>query len=286
MDYAANLDSFPELTQEEININQGAAVYQAEVAVLAINNTGVTTIERQMELVEAGTGGGSGSAFAVIAVSYPPGSICTCTDGIKTFTAKDTSGQVLFIIPYAATWTVTATDGTNNKSQSVEISSEGQFESVVLKYRSDYYINGVKYIGMEPIKDSVGNYGTVTENADHVFIDSDGYSVAVGYISSESVDLSGATKLVCKITGLAKNNSNSDNGLRMSVCGTKTPYHNGERSDLVVINISSAELDNGTYVLDVSQITSGYIGVYSYGFYVNLSEKRSASFNLVEFYSE
>ena len=230
--------------------------------------------------------GGTGKAFAVIGVTYSAGFVCTCTDGTKTLTLKDTGGQGFFLIPYAATWTVTATDGTNTKSESVEITSEGQSESVALEYRNDYYINGVKYIGMEVIKDSIGNYGVVTENADHVFIDSQGYSDAVGYISSDSVDLSGATKLVCKITGLSKNNSASDNGLRMSVCGTKTPYNNGNRSDSAAINISSDKLDNGTYVLDVSHITSGYIGVYSYGKFISVDDKHGASFNLVEFYSE
>ena len=66
-------------------------------------------------------GGGTSKAFAVIGVTYPAGSTCTCTDGTKTLTLKDTGGQGFFLIPYAAVWTVTASDGTNTKSQSVEI---------------------------------------------------------------------------------------------------------------------------------------------------------------------
>lgn len=131
VDYAANLDSFAELTQGEININQGAAVYQAEVAVLEINSSGVTAIERQMELVSPGAGTG---AFAAIAVTYPAGSTVTVSDGKITYTAPNTSGGALFIIPYAATWTVTATDGAKSASKTVEITSEGQSVSVELSF--------------------------------------------------------------------------------------------------------------------------------------------------------
>ena len=232
---------------------------------------------------------------ATINITYPANSNCVVTNSGGQTVASDTNTGSsaktwTAIVGATGTYTVTATatDGSGkSKSQSVEITSDGQSVSVELGYRTNYYINGVEYIGMEPIKDSINtNYGTVTENADNVFIASKGYSIAVGYISSDSVDLSGVTKLFCKITGLSKNNSQNDNGLRMSVCNTKTPYHNGDRSDSAVINIGSGELNNGTYTLDVSQITSGYIGVYSYGKYLSDGTQHDVSFNLVEFYSE
>lgn len=86
---------------------------------------------------------GGAKAFAVIGVTYPAGSVCTCTDGTKTLTLKDTGGQGFFLIPYAAAWTVTATDGTNTKAQSVEITSEGQSVSVTLSYALYIIENGV-----------------------------------------------------------------------------------------------------------------------------------------------
>ena len=88
-------------------------------------------------------GGGTSKAFAVISVTYPAGSVCTCSDGTKTLSLKDTSGQGFFLIPYAGTWIVTATDGTNTKSESVEITSEGQSESVVLNYQLVLFDNGI-----------------------------------------------------------------------------------------------------------------------------------------------
>lgn len=77
---------------------------------------------------------GGAKAFAVIGVTYPAGSVCTCSDGTKTLSLKDTGGQGFFLIPYAGTWIVTATDGTNTKTESVEITSEGQSVSVALSY--------------------------------------------------------------------------------------------------------------------------------------------------------
>ena len=85
--------------------------------------------------------------FAAIGVTYPAGSTVTCTNGTKTLTAKNTSGQWVFAIPEIGTWTVTATDGTNTKSQSVSITSEGQFESVELRYALVIIENGTPVQG-------------------------------------------------------------------------------------------------------------------------------------------
>ena len=89
--------------------------------------------------------GGSGKLFAVIAVTYPEGSICTCSDGTKTMKAKDTSGKALFNVPSAGTWTVSCTDGMNTDSQSVAITAAGQVENVELAYNLYLYKNGNEY---------------------------------------------------------------------------------------------------------------------------------------------
>lgn len=72
--------------------------------------------------------------YAIIGVTYPEGSVCTCTNGILTLTAKDTSGKALFVIPSAGTWTVKAVKGSQSKSATVEITAEGQVETLVLAY--------------------------------------------------------------------------------------------------------------------------------------------------------
>ena len=85
-------------------------------------------------------GSGVGKIFALIAANFPAGSTCTCSDGTKTLSAKNTSGKWLFPIPYAGNWTVSATDGTDSASKVVEI-AEGQSVSVTLEYK-DYVIHG------------------------------------------------------------------------------------------------------------------------------------------------
>lgn len=82
------------------------------------------------------TGGGRGiaDAFAVIAVTYPEGSVCTCANGNKVLKAKDTSGSYPFMIPEPGAWTVTATDGTQTASKQVDIDKLYQAETVNLTY--------------------------------------------------------------------------------------------------------------------------------------------------------
>lgn len=87
--------------------------------------------------IEGVGGGGSGKIFAAIGVDYPEGAILTCTDGLKLFHAKTTTGNWVFSIPYVGTWTVTCTDATgyyDPVSEVIEITKEGQSASVELSY--------------------------------------------------------------------------------------------------------------------------------------------------------
>lgn len=99
-------------------------------------------------------GGSFFSYFAAVSVTYPSGSTCTCTKGTNILTTKgDTSGSYMFIIPEAGTWTVSCTNGTKSKSETVSISRYGQVETVVLSYSLEilsktsglanpYYVSG------------------------------------------------------------------------------------------------------------------------------------------------
>lgn len=79
-------------------------------------------------------GGGGVKLFAVIGVTYPAGSVCTCTKGTKTYKAKDTSGLALFAVPEVGDWTVSCTDGTQTASKTVTISTDGEAVNVTLAY--------------------------------------------------------------------------------------------------------------------------------------------------------
>lgn len=109
------------------------------------------------------SGGGSGKLFAAIGVTYPAGSTVTCTNGTKTLTAKTTSGQWVFAIPEAGTWTVTATDAadaTKTKSASFEITTEGQSESVTLSYQLVIIEDGYDKVGLTTDAISVNEHYT------------------------------------------------------------------------------------------------------------------------------
>ena len=85
---------------------------------------------------------GEAAPYAVIGVTYPSGSTCTCTNGSKTLTAKDTTGKALFVIPSAGTWTVKAVKGSKSTSKAVSITAEGQVETVTLIFELILFDSG------------------------------------------------------------------------------------------------------------------------------------------------
>lgn len=95
------------------------------------------------------SGGGANSAFANICVEYPAGSTCTCSNGTRTYTARDTLGYAIFGISSAGTWTVTATNGTDTTSEEVTIETEGTFKVVELAYRVPSGYVEVQYLGSD-----------------------------------------------------------------------------------------------------------------------------------------
>ncbi len=79
---------------------------------------------------------------ATINVTYPAGSVCTCGDGVTTFTAPNTSGSWACIVYNAGTWTVAITDGEKHASTSTVISTNGQTQNIELSYRALLYQAG------------------------------------------------------------------------------------------------------------------------------------------------
>ena len=85
---------------------------------------------------------GGGTPYAAIGVTYPSGSVCTCTNGTLTLTAKDTTGKAIFVIPSAGTWTVKAVSGSKSTSKTVSITAEGQVEIVTLMFETILFDGG------------------------------------------------------------------------------------------------------------------------------------------------
>ena len=100
---------------------------------------------------------GEAAPYAVISVTYPSGAICTCTNGSKTLTAKDTTGKALFVIPSAGTWTVKAVKGSKSKSKAVSITAEGQVATVTLTYELYIFKSGSGLTAGYSVAGSGGN---------------------------------------------------------------------------------------------------------------------------------
>lgn len=71
---------------------------------------------------------------ATIIIRYPYGSTCTCSNGTTVYTAPDVSGLWTCNIPCAGTWSITCTDGSLTKTETVEITNEGQELAVSVDY--------------------------------------------------------------------------------------------------------------------------------------------------------
>lgn len=64
--------------------------------------------------------------FSIIYVTYPPGSLCTCSDGTYMLSATDTSGKYIFLLPKEGTWNFFLNG--NNTGASVTASIRGKRE--------------------------------------------------------------------------------------------------------------------------------------------------------------
>jgi hypothetical protein len=132
-----------------------------------------TDLQAILDTINSLPEAGAGDAHAVIAVTYPEGSICTCSKDGETLELDNDLGYGFFLVPEDGRWTVTSTDkvdSTKTKSAEIEITNEGQFESVELIYGWALFneINGLAsgYSGAstfdtadpEISADSVGKY--------------------------------------------------------------------------------------------------------------------------------
>ena len=91
-------------------------------------------------------GKGGESAFAYIVTNFPTtATSCTCSNDGTVLEADAEGlvrGQFVFEVPAAGAWTVTISNGTDTKSENVNITTKGSIENVVLKFNLYILING------------------------------------------------------------------------------------------------------------------------------------------------
>ena len=209
---------------------------------------------------------------ATINITYPAGSTCTCSDGTTTLSAPDTSGTWACIVPNAGTWTAAATDGVENTSESVSITTDGQIVAIELSYLLWLYKSGNTYNAVTGGW-SVAEHGStggsfdsvLTLNDDSMLLSTEVWGGSVAYanaFTNNSIDLTGVNTLKFKITGIGDTAYSDKEGnthkFRFSlVVANERPTKQNPTfaADMKI-------LATGEYSVDVSAVTAGYVGIW------------------------
>lgn len=202
---------------------------------------------------------GGGTPYAAIGVTYPSGSVCTCTSGTLTLTAKDTSGKAMFIIPSAGTWTVKAVKGSQSKSVAVKITTEGQIATVTLTYELIVYKPGDTNSGWSMRKDE----GSVNFATNALTIDTS-YNMGGYTYTNLRYNTPFLGKSLKTLTAIVTASSGFNTELGVVTEANKDTYKNDTPTFAAKVSIGSAK----TWTLDLSSLTPNakyYIVTRSYG---------------------
>ena len=222
---------------------------------------------------------------SVIAVTYPEGSICTCSNGTKTLKARDTSGKALFNVTVGE-WTVSCTDGTDTDSKTVSITAEGQGENVELAYKLYLYKNGNEYTnitgGWKFKFDADGSSSMERASAitgtDRITLSTNAFSQ--GYLSTANlIDLSDINTIkfsVSDVNVLGMNGSLC----QVVICPSDYRWIYTPANYAALRNLSTG--DSGLYGIDVSNLT----GSYYIALHIAASYAGTNTFTVREVYGE
>ena len=220
-------------------------------------------------------GGSSAKVYAVIGVTYPTGSTCTCTDGAKTLTAKDTTGRALFVIPYAGTWTVKAVSGSKSKSKAVSITAEGQVETVELVYEFFIFKSGSGLTSGYSIESVINNITSApTVSSDTISWTGDSSSGGISMYIKPAVALNNYTKLCVDFECSYNYGGNYGMGFGVGTDAASASMITNTNWTAKVTSTAQGAIARNTVQCDISALTdSEYIkivGAYSAGKIYNI----------------
>ena len=209
---------------------------------------------------------------ATINITYPAGSTCTCSDGTTTISAPDTSGTWTCIVPNAGTWTVAATDGVENTSESVSITTDGQIVAIELSYLLWLYKSGNTYNAVtggwsvSEYPSTGGSFdGVLTLNADSMLLSTEVFGGSVGYanaFTNNSIDLTGVNTLKFKITGIGDTAYSDKEGNTHKFRFSLVVANERPTKQAPTFAADMKILATGEYSVDVSALTAGYVGIW------------------------
>ena len=199
--------------------------------------------------------GKGGNAFGYIVANFPTtAASCTCSSGgtvLEADAAGLARGQFVFEVPAAGTWTVTISNGTDTKSESVSITAAGQAEKVTLTYWSgELYDAGNQYTDITGGWIRHGTGGTVTFTDDNIYLETlDDYTEGA-VDTTNAVDLTGFATL--KVTASVTN--------RQYMIGQVSVYTKNAAGKETIA--ASASLDSSSTETVTSLDVSGLSGAY------------------------
>lgn len=227
------------------------------------------------------SGTASGDIYAIIAVTYPEGSVCSCTNGTKTLKAKDTSGKALFNVPNIGTWTVTARteDGSSTANKTVDITEAGQVETVSISYELWLFKDGNQYTDATGGWEDGINYVYETSAQTPV-----NYNTSIHLNSNVSTDAIAKTVNKIDLTDIASikftltaSDSSNNNKKLLAIMSN-------DSGRIVTENIASIDCGSASVGSVISLDVSGITGKY-YVLFATTNE-RTFSVNNVRCYRE
>lgn len=195
---------------------------------------------------------------ATIAITYPANSTCVIKNSSGVQVASDantgTSTKTWTATVNATgtyTVTATATDGSGkSKSQSVSITADGQSEIVTLSYQLILFDGGV----VEPW--TVIQANPTATISDTIYLVAKGTSMVVSSVrTTNKIDVSGYSTLKYSVT----ENVLPKNSFMCVTSSTAAPISEGSSNAVTSDVVAYSKPDgNGTYEVDISEVTGSY----------------------------
>lgn len=215
---------------------------------------------------------------ATIDITYPAGSTCTCSDGTTTLSAPDTSGTWACIVPNAGTWTAAATDGVENTSESVSITTDGQTVAVELSYYTYLFkpntdttnVTGGWQLNSKGSLDSAGDQLVAT------FTNAYDRGNAFNVATINKIDFTEFTTLVATCKAADKNNA-APRSATFAVASTQAGFNSAGTAST---KVASTTFSNSTTTVQID--VSGISGSYYVTFVVELSNYNTGTLTVDE----
>lgn len=215
---------------------------------------------------------------ATIDITYPAGSTCTCSDGTTTLSAPDTSGTWACIVPNAGTWTAAATDGVENTSESVSITTDGQTVAVELSYYTYLFkpntdttnVTGGWQLNSNGSLDSAGDQLVAT------FANAYNHGKAFNVATINKIDFTEFTTLVATCKAADRNNA-APSSATFAVASTQS---GANAAGTASTKVASTTFSNSTTTVQID--VSGISGSYYVTFVVELSNYNTGTLTVDE----